>query len=202
MRLYKMIFIGLLIITNALFADEETLLSGNVDHGGFGGPSVMLTRINGEGHVLVGGRGAWIINHTLTIGGGGYGLSTELGSEIETESAGLVNALLNFGYGGFELGYIHRSEQITHFGFHILIGSGGVSWREKDNGDLDTADEYYQDDFFILEPSAVLEINIVKWMRANLGASYRYISNAAIPQIEDSDLSGPSFLLGLKFGSF
>ncbi len=201
MRLYTTMFIGLLIITNALFA-EETLLSGDIDHGGFGGPSVMLTRIKGEGHVLVGGRGGWIINHTITIGGGGYALSTELGSEIETESAGLAHARLNFGYGGFELGYIHRSERITHFGFHILIGSGGISWREKGSGSIETADEYYQDGFFVLEPSAMLEINIVKWMRANVGASYRYINNAAIPQIEESDLSGPSFLLGLKFGSF
>lgn len=202
MRLYTIMFIGLLIISNALFADEETLLSGDFDHGGFGGPSVMLTQINGEGHVLVGGRGGWIINHTITIGGGGYGLSTEFSAEIETQSTGLVNALLNFGYGGFEMGYIHRSERITHFDFHILIGSGAVSWRENGSGGIDTADEYYQDGFFVLEPSAMLEINIVKWMRANLGVSYRYINNAAIPQIKESNLTGPSLLLGLKFGSF
>ncbi|NIN69246.1 MAG: hypothetical protein GTO63_32105, partial [Anaerolineae bacterium] len=56
--------------------EPETLIEGDVRHGGFGGPVVKFTEVNNEFGVLVGGRGGWIINDSFVLGAGGYGLVT------------------------------------------------------------------------------------------------------------------------------
>ncbi len=40
-----------------------------VDHGGYGGPTVGVGLVDGEALPLVGGRGGWIIDHRLVLGG-------------------------------------------------------------------------------------------------------------------------------------
>lgn len=57
---------------------EQTLIKSDVEHSGFGGPVVKATRIHDQGALMVGGRGGWIINHTLAIGGGGYGVVNDV----------------------------------------------------------------------------------------------------------------------------
>ena len=57
---------------------QETLLSGNIESGGFGGFVVRFSEIGGAFAVLAGGRGGWIINHTFVLGGGGYGLANDV----------------------------------------------------------------------------------------------------------------------------
>ena len=66
----------------------------------------------------MGGRGGWIINHEFVVGGGGYGLSTDI----------LVDGKkLAMGYGGLELGYVFFSDSLVHFTIHSLFGFGGIS---------------------------------------------------------------------------
>jgi hypothetical protein len=94
-----------LIFCFQLFAQEETLLgSGEVTHGGFGGPVFKYAQIKGEPAILVGGRGGWILNHTFIIGGGGYGLANDIKANNPLIIApGITKPYLNFGYGGLEL---------------------------------------------------------------------------------------------------
>jgi hypothetical protein len=72
-KLLAAISLMIMIWTLPVFAGDETLFSGNVEHGGFGGPVVKFTQIKDEFGVLVGGRGGWIINHSFVLGAGGYG---------------------------------------------------------------------------------------------------------------------------------
>ncbi len=64
------------------FAQEETLIKGDVESGGFGGPVVKMTSLNGQDGILVGGRGGWILNHSFIIGGGGYGLANNVRAKV------------------------------------------------------------------------------------------------------------------------
>lgn len=76
------LFLLFAIITLPVFAQEQTLIgSGEIENGGFGGPVVKVTSINGESAVFVGGRGGWIINHTFVLGGAGYGLVTNVNAK-------------------------------------------------------------------------------------------------------------------------
>lgn len=184
-----------------LYAQEETLMgNGDIEHGGFGGPVVKFTQVKNEFGVLVGGRGGWIINHCFVIGGGGYGLANNVDANNFYFGA---KPFINFGYGGVELEYIIQSDRLLHFSVYTLIGGGGVSYRNS------LWDDDYWDDwdvpsdaFFVFEPAANVELNIISFLRINVGVSYRFISGVELDDLKNSDLAGPSAILTLKFGKF
>ncbi len=188
----------LLFSSPVLFAQEETLLgNGEISNGGFGAPVVKFTSINKHFGVLVGGQGGWIINHTFVIGGGGYGLV----NNVRTDKMMLgEQQLLNFGYGGAELHYINGSDKLVHYSFSILIGAGGIGYRHPFNweGDWDTNAR----SFFVLEPTARVMLNVTSFFRIGIGASYRLVSGINLDNFKDSEISGPSAELVLKFGKF
>ncbi|RJP77299.1 MAG: hypothetical protein C4524_08570 [Candidatus Zixiibacteriota bacterium] len=177
-------------------AQERTLVSGQVEHGGFGAPVVRFTQIHDQFGVLVGGRGGWIINHTFSIGGGGYGLA----NKVEAEEA---DSVVTFGYGGGELEWIINSDDLLHFTVYALIGAGGISIREdfwENHGDGDGNGR--TDGLFVGDLTGNLELNIASWFRVNFGAGYRLVSGVEIPGYSNSDFGGPSGHITLKFGKF
>jgi hypothetical protein len=186
----------MVLLASPVLAQEATLLGGELSHGGFGGPVLKITQISEELGILSGGRGAWIINHMITVGGGGYTLINDI--EV-TGAADAPN--LRFEYGGFELGFILASDRLLHFSVNSLFGTGrvGSRWGEGD-GDWDAADN---DHFFVLEPSANVMVNVAKFFRIGLGASYRYVTGIDdFGHLTDADVTGISAVMTLKFGSF
>lgn len=192
-----------LLIAMPVLAQEQTLISRHIESGGFGGPVVKFTQIKDQFGLLVGGRGGWIINHTLVLGGGGYGLFNKIPT-VPSVQGDADSLYLNMGYGGFELGFVFNSNKLIHMAFQTLIGAGGVShtnwtagwvWNDEDKG-------YESDSFFIMEPSVDIVLNVTSFFRIAAGFSYRYISGVDLSDISDSDLSGFSGQIILKFGSF
>ena len=201
MKTLSLSIILLIFFSCQLFAQEETLVgNGEITNGGFGGPVVKYTQVNGEPAVLVGGRGGWIINHTFVIGGGGYGLVNDINANNIVFG---VKPYINFGYGGLELEYIIHSDELTHFSVYSLIGGGGVTYRNKlwDNWE-DWENQVGSDAFFIFEPAANVEVNIISFFRINAGVSYRFISGLNFDDLKNSDFAGPSAILTFKFGKF
>jgi hypothetical protein len=195
----------LVMITLPGFAqDEETLLTGEITHGGFGGPVVKFTRFDGEFGVLVGGRGGWIINHSFSIGGGGYGLVNSIPGPAEVTS--LTEPLLTVGYGGFEMEYIRHSGKLVHSTVNLLIGGGGAGYHEKMEEDWnfenDVHDNPTWDSFFIVEPGIGVELNVSSFFRIDAGASYRFVSGIEKNDLTNADIGGPSAVLTFKFGKF
>ena len=208
----KTLFLTLIMVTTVLFSipamgDERTLLTGEVTHGGFGGPDWKMTKIYGDMGLMVGGKGGWIIDHKMFIGGGGYGLVNEIPAPV-------ADRYLNFGYGGVVVGGIIGSDKVVHACVSALIGGGGVNYRkhwEDMNGHWDD-DIYYYDDsdpdfisndnFFVIEPGVDLELNVAKFMRITFGVSYRIVNGLEGKDLENSDLSGVSANIMLKFGKF
>jgi len=199
----KMIALLLFILISSVSAQEETLLAdGEVVHGGFGGPVIKFAQIYDNFGVLVGGRGGWIINHCFSIGGGGYGLANNIDG---TKMFDGKKMLLNFGYGGFEMEYIADWDKLIHFSFSCLIGAGAVSHRRNWDDDWDDWDddaEHEADVFFVAEPAANIELNIISFFRINLGAGYRFISGVNENNLKNADFAGPSVNLTFKFGKF
>ena len=179
-----------------VLAQDETLISGKIESGGFGGPVVKFTQVTDEFGVLVGGRGGWIINHTFVIGGGGYGLA----NEIKAKQIGPDTLLyLSLGYGGLELEYVHASNKLIHSSIQVLIGAGGVNYTERDNHSERGREG---DTFFVVEPGVNLILNVAKSFRVGVGASYRFISGVNFNGLSNGDLSGPAATLTFKFGKF
>lgn len=192
------ILLLLLFLSPALFGQEKTLISGRIENGGFGGPTVKLTQFNGDFAVMAGGRGAWIINHVISIGGGGYGVANDV--PVGTSGPD-TSQYLNMGYGGFELGFILSSRELIHLEINTLIGAGGVSYRSSVL-DSEIKVDTNGDSFFILEPSVNAELNVTTYFRITAGLSYRFTSGARYGIIDDAYLQGFSGVITFKFGSF
>jgi hypothetical protein len=177
-----------LAVTPAL-AEVETLAGseGDLEDGGFGGPVLTLTQIDGQFAVLAGGRGGWIINHAFVIGGGGY--STTYDVEVAEGQH-----TIDFSYAGLELEYIQDYEKLVHWTVRLLVGGGSAQYNE-DSGESD-------EDLFVTELAAGAELNVSESVRVCLGAGYRYVGGLDLQGLGDGDLSGPTATLTLKFGEF
>lgn len=177
------------------FAQEETLINGSIENGGFGGPVLKIGSFNGEAAILVGGRGGWIVNHSFIIGGGGYGLANDVKAKV---AGPYGERFLNFGYGGVELEYISEPNRLINFSVQTLIGGGGLGWRDE-NGGMRNSDS---DSFFIVEPGVNVTVNVTTYFRFSGGISYRFISGVQSPASSNPDLSGPSGVVTFRFGKF
>jgi hypothetical protein len=179
--------------------NPRTLLSGNLAHGGFGAPHVKVTPVSGQAGLLVGGRGAWVIGHSLTLGGGGYGLATHVDAP-EAARGSLADASISLGYGGVRIGYIFFPQEMVHFSTGLLIGGGGVSVLARRNQSDNEA--IHTGSVFVLEPEAALEINITRSIRGAIDVSYRYMSDPGIAGLSSTKIGGPAAGATVAFGWF
>lgn len=187
-----------------LCAREQTLFSGTMDHGGYGGPVVKFSQIgpNQDVGVLVGGQGGWIINHSFVVGGGGYGLTNDVNADwydIRTYDGEPQPYVLDFGYGGLLLAFISNSDDLIHYEVFGLFGGGGANYRLKNQVPHNNNDS---DGLFVAEPGANIMLNVTPYFRIGVGGSYRYVQGVDLVGLDDGDLSGMSGHIVFKFGAF
>lgn len=179
--------------------------SDEMSHGGYGALSFNYSQIDGNDAILVGARGAWVINHGLALGIAGYGFAND-NTYSRTINGYTSNYSLAGGYGGLLIEPIIGAKKPVHVSFPILIGAGGISYVNQYYGG--SYDPYYPsyyneaDAFFVLEPGVEVEFNMVKFMRIGLGVYYRYTSNLDMVDTDKDILHGFSAGLTMKFGKF
>lgn len=190
------LIILIIIITVPAFAQPHYLISGKIENSGFGGPVIKTNTFNNELGVMVGGRGGWIINHRLIIGGGGYGLVTELDYEYI-----IPDSILNMtiGYGGFEMEYIFNPDNLVNYSVYAMIGGGEV---RLSLDELNTTTQGNSDKFFAFEPACYVTVNVTEWLRISAGASYLITSGIDELGLTDDDIGGLSGSLTFRFGKF
>jgi hypothetical protein len=181
-----LLLFALLGVSSPALAQEQTLIKEEFHSGGFGAPVIKFSEVADKVAVFVGGRGGWIINHTLVLGGGGYGLANDI-RLVDTGSGRDIE----FGYGGVELEYINSSDNIIHFTVYLLLGAGGLS------GSL-----VNDESVFVAEPALNGELNITPYFRLHFGAGYRWVVGVDSPGFSDGDFSAFYGQLAAKFGSF
>jgi len=206
------LFTYFLISFDALSDDgHETLFGGDsVTWGGFGAPEFKFSEVNGDFALYIGGRGGVIINNSFIIGLAGYGVVTS--HELEDyHISGYADssAYLRVGYGGLYLGYTINPHKVVHITTGLIIGGGGALYTRAyahHDHDEDYRDRqkftYESSPFMIIEPSIGAELNITKFMRFEVGASYKLVSYLELPVTENSDISGLSGYITFKFGKF
>lgn len=206
LRTFVVCMVVLFIAGTVQAQEEETLLGGGFESGGYGGPVVKFTSVNGEFAVMAGGYGGWLINHAFMIGGGGYGLVTKHRPDqaVRTSYGIPDGGQMEFSYGGGMLEFIFSPMSVVHSSVSLLIGGGEVSYTMQDNVSFDMWHGFREqkDQVFVLEPSLNVELNVTSFFRVNAGGSYRYVSGASLYGLKNADLSGVSGNLTLKFGAF
>lgn len=194
----RSMFILLLLFTLPLTAQEvETLIQRPIESGGFGGVKVQVTSINKQDAVLVGGVGGWILDHTFTIGGGGYGLVTNVPAKVPDVVRGYKN--MSLGYGGVYFEYVESSHKLLHLTFGLLIGAGGIGYRNE-NSDVE---DISKDSFFVLEPNVQMNLNVTHFFRISTGFNYRFVRGVEEYTItSNNDLSTLGVVIVFRFGKF
>lgn len=178
-------------------AGADETLSGTVQSsGGYGGPTVAVTSVNGEAALLAGGQGGWILNRRFVIGAAGRGLVTLPDTEFGEQSA-----QIQMGYGGLLLEYIGAPAELVHYGLGIVVGGGiaqivDLPFDPQFDGDLD------QSGVFVAEPGARLEVNVTRYFRLGIGGGYRLVRGSDLRTVSNGDLSGLYSRLSFRFGSF
>ena len=156
-------------------------------------PSYGIAQIDGSKASLFNLRGG--VNFKDKFSLGAY-FNTSL-NQIRPQSETNPNVYLDYWTIGGFIEYTLFPKKVAHLTFPIYIGYGEV---QMDNESGDAGIE--EANFFQIEPSALLEVNIHKYVRFNLGAGYRLTEQMNYRYFNQSDISGLTGFIGLKFGLF
>lgn len=166
-----------------LFGDRPLKITG------FGGPFMNFTMLNQEFAYMMGGGGGILINDFM-IGGYGIGLANTLFFENTNEE-------ISYGHGGFWLGYQLIPNKIVHPVIQVQLGWGSLNSKDRYGNLIGNLDK-----IFVITPIIEAEMNITRFLRIGIGASYRFTTFVDTNILSASDLSGPGVNLAFKFGWF
>jgi hypothetical protein len=152
-------------------------------------PTVGVTQLDGSTAALLGLRGGIKLKNPFTFGA--FFQTSVL--DMQPESETLPDIYMDFWTVGGYAEYTLFSNRLLHATFPVLLGIGEV---EMDNepGDLDLGEK----NFLVVEPTALLELNVLPHVRLNLGAGYRFVSSMQYRNLNQADISGWTGQFGIK----
>ena len=104
---------------------------------------------------------------------------------------------------GLKAEYSIKPESVVHVSFPLEIDAGEIEFDIKDSYENQAAAAPSGEAWFVnIEPGIAAEINLWKYLRLNLGAGYRFVSDIKFSNVSGSDMMGFTFSAGLKIGLF
>lgn len=126
---------------------------------------------------------------------GGY-FNTSL-NNINPQSEVLTNVYMDYWSAGGYVEYTLLSDRIVHLTIPVFIGTGEVQM-DNEAGDAGLGEA----NFLVIEPAALLEVNLTKHVRFNLGAGYRFVGDMTYRNFDQAAISGLAGYAGLRIGLF
>ena len=191
------IALAALAITTTVTAQEsntpETLFGGfKVDNIGLMAEGYYgFTQVSGSDAHLLGARAGALFNNPFTLGG--YFQQTVNQTFRPTELLPADQYMDFWTAGGF-VEYTVAANKLVHLTVPVMIGVGELQ-ADNDAGDLGSPEAT----FLVIEPAVLLEVNLMKNMRFNLGTGYRITSDFDYLGVNQNDMAGLRFHGGLKF---
>lgn len=174
-----------------LFGDGASISTKNV--GLFVAPTYGITSMDRSTASLFNLRGGLSIKDQFSLGA--Y-FNTSL-DEINPESETIQGVYMDYwSVGGF-VEYTLLPKKVFHVTFPLYLGYGEVQM-DNEIGEAGLGEA----NFFQIEPAALLEVNLHKYIRFNLGAGYRLVGQMDYRNFNQSDISGLTGYMGFKFGLF
>lgn len=189
-------------------------------HGGWGGIDTSVTRINGQSAQLFGFAGGFMAHRRFTVGFAGEGIASFVEADRDlfraksTEAANASPHFVEGGWGGVLLAWEPWSHAFVHPVVSATIGVGAVTYSQRvDEDGWDAAWDVHADVetsegrpvglFGVTDLGAGATMAIARWARLDATASYRFVTGVDdLDGLRDSELGGPAFGLGLRFGAF
>ncbi|MEM8894100.1 MAG: hypothetical protein AAGC88_05950 [Bacteroidota bacterium] len=195
-RILTVFFI--MLFAHSLFAQNDdypqTLVGNGIESvSGFGGMMLQFSSIDGNAAVFTGGGGAVLFNRQFFFGGYGLGLTSDVSVDIEGAEYDL-----NYGHGGFYLGYIFAPEKLGHLAFSTKLGWGQADFN---NRSVFVRPEFV-DNTFSITPMLEGELNVSNWFKINAGVGYQYTVGVDNDLFDNNAFNSPAVGLSFLFGWF
>jgi hypothetical protein len=181
--------------------DSEKTLFGNgkLHLGYFISPSCQFGKLAGSAAVIPGLGAGIVINNKISL--------DLIYRQIVTENTPAGEAdnrlYLDGHWGLLRCEYAINPGKAIHISFPIVAGIGEIEMDKKDSFENIPISVPLEDAIFAnLEPGIALEINTFKYVKLNLSAGYRFVSDVSFRNLSGKDLSGVTFSAGLKIGIF
>jgi len=188
--------------TSMTFAQQKTeTLLGELSFSGMGSmiePGLQVTQVAGETAVFFNFRGGVSFNDKWTVGGFYGSLLADLRPVMLGNQKGDLDS---YQAGGF-IEYSPWSSSLLHLSFPVAFGVMEMEGDSYSSSSLIDVD-YPETHSLLLEPRALAEVNLHRYVRLNAGVGYRIMGSpfqevAAVPEAGNA----LTFQLGLKFGLF
>jgi len=104
---------------------QKTLFSsgtGKIEHGFYGGLMTRYGQVNGQSALLLGGKGAWLINHSIGVGIAGNSLMNRTYTSVNHDVVGGYAG----GNGGFMIEPILFADRPLHVALPVVVGGGFI----------------------------------------------------------------------------
>ncbi|HNT50652.1 MAG TPA: hypothetical protein PKK67_08700 [Cyclobacteriaceae bacterium] len=204
----RLIVAFVVITTNLAVAQEiQTLFGREGSANGYAAISNKFTTINGHFANMNEVYGGVFINRRWLLGMG-FAAST---NDIRVPQQYSVNPwqpmTYQYGQGGFMLERVIHSNRSIHLVVNLFSGVGFTAqyhrpqWNEWDDFD-DFSTTHDENWFYVLEPGAQLEMNLLRWLRISPGISYRNTYGSNGLGLSDNSLSNWSYNFTVKIGGF
>lgn len=180
--------------------EEPKTLLGNKDSlslkdfGFFVSPGLVYTQMDGADAALFHLRSGVVIKDQWSLGGF---MNVSLNNMVP-HSENLQNIYMDFWSVGAFTEYTLFSKKLVHLTFPLYLGYGEVQM----DSESDIEPELGEANFFVFEPSAMLELNLHRNVRLNAGAGYRWVSEMSYRNFNQNALSGLNAQVGVKIGLF
>lgn len=174
-----------------LFSQDNLIKAEDIGY--FIAPSFAFTQLDGSMASLFHLRSGISLKDKFSIGAY-YSISM---NEIKPESETIPNTYMDFWTVGGFIEYTLFSKKLIHLSIPVYVGYGEVEMDEEVN-DLD----FNEEKFFQIEPTLLLEINLMNNLRFDVGAGYRIITDMNYRNFTQDEISGLTAHIGLKVGIF
>jgi hypothetical protein len=191
MKKYLTITMALMLclsLTSTQAQEEMQYLFGGKDKdvsiSGFGAIFNEFSAVDNDFAFLMGGGAALLVDQRFFLGAYGMGLTTRHMNSYWRYDYNLEKNIYSgdlytrFGHGGFWLGYIHNPKKAIHWGANLKLGWGSITLNELENpgSDYYKWKNYDADNVFVVTPQFDMGLNLLKWMRVNVGVGYRLVT--------------------------
>ncbi len=157
----------------------------------------QLMQISGEQANMFGVRAGLTFNTNYAVGVSFKFSTNRIFPEKEIDKNVFLNVALTSAY----IEYTLKPTNRLRLTFPLDIGGGDVNmeWKEYRSNDAFPYGEKY---FFYVEPGAKLEFAVTKKILVNLGATYVFVPKLDYRAVSANNISGPSAIVGIKYGKF
>ncbi len=177
--------------------DTQTLMGDklpSLDNFGFYiAPAYQFTQLDAAAASLFHIRGGISFKKQFNLGGF-YNVSL---NQINPSSEVLTNVYMDYWNAGGYVEYTVLAKKLVHVTLPIYIGYGEVQM-DNEMGELDLGEA----NFATFEPNLLLEINLHKYAKFNIGGGYRWVSEMNYRNFNQNDISGVTASVGFTFGIF